>query len=215
MKNAFLFLLALVLAVPLIPFAIFGEVDGMKWIEGTSGIVMFLYGAALLASDILLPLPSSLIAVFLGAKLGLASGALAIFLGLMTGSLIGYGMGWTVGRKVMDRMISRQSQEVYIRMESRVSYWALALCRSVPLLAEASVIAAGVARLEVRKTIPMLIMSNLCLAILYSAFGYYGNQQSSPWLLFAGGILVPGCGVLVLLLIFGKSFFRRPTPDHV
>lgn len=215
MKNAFLFLLALVLAVPLIPFALFGEVDGMKWIEGTSGIVMFVYGAALLAGDIILPLPSSLIAVFLGAKLGLASGALSIFLGLMAGSLIGYAMGWTVGRKVMDRMISKQSQEVYTRMESRLSYWALALCRSVPLLAEASVIAAGVARLDVRKTLPMLIMSNLGLAILYSTFGFFGNQQSSPWLLFAGGILVPGCGVLVLLLIFGKSFFRRPSPDHV
>lgn len=214
MKNSFLLLLALVLAVPLVPFVLIGEIDVMKWIEGSSGIITFIYGALLLASDIFLPLPSSLIAVFLGAKLGLAYGAIAVFLGLMGGSLIGYGMGWTFGRKVMDKMISRSNQEVYTMMGNRIGYWALALCRSVPMLAEASVIAAGVARLEVKKTMPLLVMSNLGLAILYSTFGFFGNQQFSPWLLFAGGVLIPACGVLILLLIFGKTLFR-PTPDHI
>lgn len=213
-KSLFLFF-SIMLVIPLIPFAIFGELDGIRWIEGTSGWITFLYGIILLASDIVLPLPSSLIAVFLGAKLGWLAGSAAIFLGLMSGSLIGFGMGWVVGRKVLDRMISERGQELYTRLEHRMSYWALALCRSVPMLAEASVIAAGVAKLDIKKTLPMLLMSNLCLAILYSLFGFYGDQHASPMLLFAGGILVPACGMLVLLVLFGKSMFSRPSPDRI
>lgn len=215
MKKPLLILLAFVLAIPLIPFAIFGEMDGIKWIDGSTGWISFLYGIVLLTSDIVLPLPSSLIAVFLGAKLGLILGGLSIFIGLMTGSWIGYMMGRSVGRKLLDRMISQRGQELYARLENRMSYWAIAVCRSVPMLAEASVIAAGVAQLDIRKTLPMLMISNFGLAVLYSGFGYYGGQQSSPLLLFAGGILVPAGGMLILIIIFGKSLFRRPTPDRI
>lgn len=215
MKKPFFLLLAFVLAVPLVPFIVIGEMPGMEWIQGNSETLTFLYGSGLLASDIVLPLPSSIIAVFLGAKLGWAAGTLSIFLGLMIGALIGYAMGWYIGRPVMDKMVSRQSQEVYARMEHQMSYWALGLTRSIPILAEASVLAAGVARLDIKKIIPMLIVSNLGLAMLYSAFGFYGTQQSSPLLLFAGGILVPACGILILFILFGKTLFRRTSPDHL
>lgn len=215
MRKSILVFFSLMLAVPLIPFVVWGEIDGMKWMEGTTGWITFIYGILLLALDILLPLPSSLIAVFLGAHLGILLGGLSVFIGLMTGSLIGFGMGWVIGRSILDRMISKQGQQLYDRLEHRMSYWALVLCRAVPILAEASVIAAGVARLEVRKTLPMLVMSNLGLALLYSAFGYYGEQQASPLLLLAGGIVVPACGMLILLVLFGKSLFSRPTPDRI
>lgn len=215
MKKPLILLLAIVLAVPLIPFIAIGELPGMEWIEGNHTILTFLYGAGLLSADIVLPLPSSIIAVFLGAKLGLVLGTLSNFLGLMLGSLIGYGLGWYIGRPVLDKMVSHQHQEIYAKMENQLSYWALGITRSIPILAEASVLAAGVAGLNIRKTLPMLFAANLGLAILYSAFGYFGTQQSSPLLLFAGGIIVPACGILIIFILFGKSFFRRTSPDQI
>ncbi len=214
MKKTLYFLLAFALAVPLIPFIAIGELPGMEWLEGNSTMFTFFYGAGLLSADIILPLPSSLIAVFLGAKLGWALGAISNFAGLMTGSLIGYGMGWYIGRPILDKMVSKQSQDIYEKMENQMSYWALGITRSIPILAEASVIIAGVARLNLKKIIPVLIVSNLFLAMLYSAFGFYGIEQSSPTLLFLGGIIVPACGILILFVLFRKSFFQSTSPNR-
>ena len=112
-------------------------------------------------------------------------------------------------------MTSQRSQEIYEKIEHRFSYWALVISRSIPLLAEASVLAAGVARLEMKKTFPLLAVANLGLAILYSACGFFSTLNTSPFLLFAGGIAVPACGMLILFLFFGKSLYRRPSPDQV
>lgn len=210
MKKTLFILLAFALAVPLVPFITIGELPGLEWLEGNSDTFTFFYGAGLLSADIILPLPSSLIAVFLGAKLGWAYGTLSNFTGLMTGSLIGYGMGWYIGRPILNKMVSQQSQEIYAKMENQMSYWALGITRSIPILAEASLLIAGVARLDLKKTIPVLIISNLLLAALYSVFGFFGAEQSSPTLLFLGGIIVPACGILVLLF-FRKSFFQSTS----
>ncbi len=49
-----------------------------------------LMGSGLLASDILLPIPSSIVGTLLGARLGFWAGLIAIWTGLMAGNILGY-----------------------------------------------------------------------------------------------------------------------------
>ena len=96
--------LALLVAI-LVPFLLFGE-DLEAW-AGTllrpsaspvaAASVVFL----LLAADIVLPLPSSLIATAAGAQLGWGLGTVTVFAGLTAGHATGYALGHVAGRRAM------------------------------------------------------------------------------------------------------------------
>ena len=90
LRVAFVILLAL--AVPLIPFAIIGELPGERWLSARddNALQFALTGSALLAADVLLPIPSSIVGSLLGARLGFWWGFAACFVGLMTGQLGAY-----------------------------------------------------------------------------------------------------------------------------
>jgi 3-dehydroquinate synthase len=187
-----------VLAVPLIPFGIFGELPGQSWVEHPSSIYVFFVGIVVLGSDVFLPIPSSLIAVFLGARLGIGLGSLAIMLGLMLGSLIGYYTGLYFGFPLVNKYVSVKERELIGKLGNKYSYLALAMLRAVPVLAEASVLAAGAARLKFRPVLLTLVLANLCLALLYAAFGTLSQHSSSPAFLFWSGVILPASGILIL-----------------
>ena len=85
-------IIIIALAVPIIPFAIIGEMPGEKWLSASDdGAWLFaLTGSSLLVLDIALPLPSSIIGTLLGARLGLVPGFFTILLGLTAGHSLGY-----------------------------------------------------------------------------------------------------------------------------
>jgi uncharacterized membrane protein YdjX (TVP38/TMEM64 family) len=125
------------LAVPLIPFAVTGELPGERWLSASGGddLRFALTGAALLAADVLLPVPSSVLGTLLGARLGFLPGLLATFIGLCTGHVLAY---------VASRWLVRGRLGA---MPEGPTAWAVFLSRPVPVLAEAIAIAAGAARL--------------------------------------------------------------------
>ena len=83
------------LLIPIVPFLIIGEIPGEKWLSRAddNAFIFGLTGASLLTSDIFLPIPSSIIGTFLGARLGILSGWAWIWSGLMVGNLIGFAAG--------------------------------------------------------------------------------------------------------------------------
>ena len=78
-----LYVLALAALVPLVPFAVVGELPGERWLVASSGDALRFgaTGALLLAADVLLPIPSSVIGALLGGRLGFAGGFAFGFLG--------------------------------------------------------------------------------------------------------------------------------------
>ncbi|MCI0528343.1 MAG: VTT domain-containing protein, partial [Nitrospira sp.] len=186
---------------PLIPFALLGELPGESWLNHPSSVYVFFMGIALLSSDIFLPIPSSLISVFLGARLGLWGGALAILLGLNLGIALGYYAGWYFGYPLVRRYASETQREIINHLENRFSYLALAMLRVVPVLAEASVLGAGAARFKPRPVFLTLLISNLSLALLYASIGSVSQGISSPALLFLGGIGIPTASVLIVYAV--------------
>lgn len=191
-----------ILAVPLLPFAIFGELSGDDWIGDASRTYVFCVGILLLASDTFLPIPSSLVAISMGVKLGFGFGSVAIALGLNLGTMVGYYSGWILGYPIVKRYASKTQRDYIKRFENRLGYALLVVLRSVPVLSETSVLAAGAARWTPKKTLVILFITNICLSCVYAWFGSFAFLYDSPEYLIAGGIGVPAVGVLVVVLLY-------------
>ena len=97
-----LILLALVLAVPIIPFLLFGpslEEQITGWLDASlspGALAALIVG--LLAADILLPVPSSVVSTFAGSALGFAAGTAASWLGMTAGALLAFVLARLFGR---------------------------------------------------------------------------------------------------------------------
>ena len=149
-----------------------------------------------------MPVPSSLIAVFLAAKLGFILGTLVITSGLTLSSVIGYYAGWYLGYPLVKRQVSEKQRKIVHSFENKYGYLSLAILRSVPVLSEASVLGAGTARMKFRPVFLTLSIANFSLALLYAFLGSASQKTaSSTWLIW-GGIFVPALGIVVTYLIY-------------
>ena len=70
-------IIAAALCIPLVPFFIIGEMPGERWLSAADehAGLFALAGAGLLAIDVLLPVPSSIVGTMLGARLGFLPGS--------------------------------------------------------------------------------------------------------------------------------------------
>jgi uncharacterized membrane protein YdjX (TVP38/TMEM64 family) len=158
---------------------------------------------ALLALDVFLPVPSSIVATGAGVLLGLWQGTAVVWAGLMAGCLLGYGVGirgagaarWIVGPGSLARA------ETLMR---RYGDLAIVLCRPVPVLAEASVVFAGLVRAPFARFAGLTATSNLGIAIAYAAFGAFSMRLDSFLVAFVGALLLPGIALGISRLVFGR-----------
>ncbi len=124
--------LVAVVLLPVIPFVVVGELPGDEWLEQQEGrFSLGVVGAALLAADVFLPIPSTVVGTVLGARLGFVQGSLWAWFGLVAGNLLGYG----AGRAAL--------KQVGMELPSWQTALALFVSRPIPILAEAVAIAAG------------------------------------------------------------------------
>jgi len=156
--------------------------------------------AGLLAADVVLPVPSSLVSTACGVLLGLWGGALVSWLGMTAGSVAGYWLGSKVGRRAAERLVRRQDLERVGRAAARFGDWVIILFRAVPVLAEASVVFAGALRMPRARFLVLSGLSNLGISLAYAAVGAFSVKVESFLLAFGGAILVPLAAMLVAML---------------
>ncbi|MBT6051344.1 MAG: hypothetical protein HOG49_31470, partial [Candidatus Scalindua sp.] len=149
------------LLIPIVPFLIIGEIPGEKWLSRAddNAFIFGLTGASLLTSDILLPIPSSIIGTFLGARLGILSGWVWIWSGLMVGNLIGFAAG-----KYLLKSIK-------IDVSKTPTQVSLFLSRPVPVFAEAAAITAGAANTSIKQFLIACAAGNAIYAGVLSTNG--------------------------------------------
>ncbi|MGI5868468.1 MAG: VTT domain-containing protein [Kiritimatiellia bacterium] len=188
----FLFVSALII----IPFLIWGDAI-TDWFDRQmlhaaghpvrSAAVLF----GLLASDILLPVPSSLASTCCGMALGLGWGFVVSFLAMNTSAAIGYLLGrfctgWAA------KAIGERDMAALKRFIGANARWWLLLLRPVPVLAEASVLFAGIARLPPRRATVELLLGNAVVSAVYAAVGAWGRTADSMLPAFAATLAVSG-----------------------
>ncbi len=209
-----LLLLLAVLAAIVVPFLLFGDTleahaARLAGQAGNNRPVTALLLALLLATDILLPIPSSLVSTACGATLGLAAGAGASFLGMSLSTAAGYALG-RYASGAAARLLGPRERERLAVFQRRHGAWMLLALRPVPVLAEASVLFSGLSR---QPPVPVLLaasLGNAAVSLVYAAVGSWGQRTDAT--LAAFGVVIALTGVLMLALNRCRPEAPRPRP---
>ena len=130
-----------------------------------------------LAVDIVLPIPSSVLLTFAGRYFGGWGGAAIGWTGLNLSAAIGFWASRRFGQPMVDRFSSQEDLEDFQWLDETAGWWSLVACRPLPILAEASVIFAGLSKIPTRQFWPPVIFSNGVIALLYGLLGEYADKQ--------------------------------------
>ena len=175
MMIRWLALACVVLAAILVPFALLQEPITQwtqEWLARPQAPWVLGVGiAALLASDVLLPVPSSLVSVGAGALLGFGGGAFASAAGMTLGCIFGYWVGRRGARHPAEKLLGHGEMAKLERAHLRWGEWMVLLMRPVPVLAEASVVFAGMGSMRFSRFLAMTTLANVAISAAYAWMG--------------------------------------------
>jgi uncharacterized membrane protein YdjX (TVP38/TMEM64 family) len=146
----------------------------------------------LLVLDILLPVPSSVVSTAAGALFGWGGGCLVSWVGMMASCGIGYALGTSAGRVLARPLVGEKELRRLAGATERWGAGVVILFRAVPVLAEASVLFAGMSRMSRRQFLFLCALSNAGISLVYAGLGAYAASANSFLLAFAGALLLPG-----------------------
>ena len=179
MHTATRLILVILLAIliPVIPFLVIGELPGERWLSATdeNALLFGLTGMGLLVSDVLLPIPSSIVGSMLGARLGFLPGWAWCWSGLVIGNIIGYLMGRL--------LFSRFAPEI----PTTPTLLVLFASRPVPVLAEAVTFTAGAEKMGFLPFLWVCVAGNGIYALALTGNG----AALLPEALTGPGLIIP------------------------
>lgn len=153
-----------------LPFIFFGESFVMPLMEGLKNktVWLVLLAIALLASDAVLPVPSAWVIIFLAQQTGIAAGIIGGSVGLAVGVIVS---AW-VGKAAVGRAAPKffPAAELARLRESiqRHTTITLACMRSVPVLAETSVMIAAAAGVSISRIFWSTLLPNIAISVIYA-----------------------------------------------
>lgn len=191
----------ILLALVLVPFAAFGTALEARLLAalavvGEHRAAAYTTIVAMLVVDVLLPVPSSVVSTTAGAVLGFWGGLSAIWFGMSLGSLFGYALG-RGGGPALRRLVGAEDLERARSLLDRRGAVILVIARGVPVLAEATVLVAGAARMRLPVFLAMTMAANLAVALAYAAVGALALSAGSFFLFFFGLATVPAASWLL------------------
>ena len=198
---------AILIGLVLIPFFLFeSEFNAFAARMTGTGTAAWLAGLSifgLLALDVVLPVPSSIVSTAAGVLLGVWLGAAVVWAGMMVACLLGYGLG-AKAAGAAHRFVGEDGLRRAESLMRRYGDYTIILCRPVPVLAEASVIFAGLVGAPLGRFVVLSVLSNLGIALGYAAFGAYSMRIDSFLAAFLGALLLPGLAILIARFTFNK-----------
>jgi uncharacterized membrane protein YdjX (TVP38/TMEM64 family) len=195
-NRALILLILVVLAGIIVPFVLWGALfdetlsleGARKWMEGYGGWA-WAAGIVLLVSDIVLPVPSTVVMSALGWMYGWWLGGLICVAGSMLAGIIAHAacrwLGRGAARWIAGEEGLRRGEEIF---EQRGG-WLVALSRWMPVLPEAVACLAGLSRMKWRVFLPALACGSVPLGFAFAAIGHLG--QSEPGWAIALSCIVP------------------------
>lgn len=161
---------AFVITLVSIPFAIFGQEFALPLLESRQqqlGALTFM-AIVLLTCDSVAPVPATLVIMYLAAKagwlLGIVGGTVGLSLGVLAAAWFGRG---AVGRLAPKFISDAELARLRASLQTRLAI-TLACLRSVPVLAETSVIVAAAAGVPVGRIFRVTLVPNFIVAVIYS-----------------------------------------------
>lgn len=166
----FVLLVVAIIAIVSTPFVIWGDAFVLPLLESQmhrTGLLIVI-AIVLLAADSVAPVPATLVIMFLAAKGGFIAGVIGGTVGMAAGVLTA---AW-FGRTAVGRLAPKFFPETELgRMRAglqRNLALTLACWRSVPVLAETSVILAAAAGIPIRRIFWVTLLPNFVISVIYS-----------------------------------------------
>ncbi|HEX9905327.1 MAG TPA: VTT domain-containing protein [Propylenella sp.] len=175
--------LALAILVAL-PFLIWGDAFEdmlgrdrlVAWLDGHRGTA-WLAAIGLLVSDLLLPIPNTMVMAALGVLYGpLLGGAVAVVGNALSG-LVGYGLCRRYGRPAAIRLLGERDLAAGEALFARSGGWMVAASRWLPVLPEVIACMAGLARMPFRAFLVALLCGALPLGFVVAWLGHAGADR--------------------------------------
>lgn len=190
-----LLIVCLALLVPVVPFLIFGDAIEQRvesWLSPPPpDWQLALLTVGVLSTDILLPVPSSLVSTLAGAQLGVAAATGASWLGMTLSAALGFALAHKFGRPIALRYCRPDDLAQLDRFGGRYGAWTIVATRALPVLAEAAVFVVGLSRLSWRQFLPAMMLSNLGIALAYALLGHFARSQGALALALVASIALP------------------------
>lgn len=198
-----------VLAIPIVPFLLFGE-RVEPWLaawrdDPPTRPVVAAAVVLLLATDVFLPIPSSVVSTLAGSQLGTWGGTVATWLGMSLGAVIGFAVARQFGPRMVGWLTRPDDLRRTATLVDRFGPLLLVFGRGVPVLAEATVLLFGMHGLSWRRFLPPVLLANLGLALAYSLFGELAERYHSLPLALAVAIALP------VLMVAAFRVWTRPA----
>ncbi|HUQ89651.1 MAG TPA: VTT domain-containing protein [Vicinamibacterales bacterium] len=154
----------------------------------------------LLAADIFIPVPSSIVMILSGAAFGVVWGSLLAFVGSIGGEWLGFELARTYGTSLSTRFIGDAAERQRLN-DALMTHGAAAIVvtRALPVVMETMSIVAGLSPMR-RST--FLIASTIGTAPIVVVYAYAGAKSRET------GSLVPAIVILMAVAATGWIWYR-------
>jgi uncharacterized membrane protein YdjX (TVP38/TMEM64 family) len=156
-------------------------------------------GIGLLAADLVLPVPGTIVMSALGLIYGAFLGGLIAAAGSILAGLSGYGVGRLVGEKTARKLLGDRDFEKGKLLFARGGGSVIALSRAIPILPEALSCTAGLVRMPFHSFLASLACGSIPVGFLFAWIGAVGRDAPAWAIAFS-------IGVPVLLWLLARRF---------
>jgi uncharacterized membrane protein YdjX (TVP38/TMEM64 family) len=204
MKRPVLLMLAIagmVIASKVLVENVFGvdlEPFVTAWLEapGAGGAALIV---GLLAADVFLPVPSSIIMVLSGAAFGVFWGSVFALIGSVLGEWLGFELVRRLGRRATQRLASDEEFVQMNRFFEQHGALAVIVTRPLPVVMETMSLVAGLSQMSRRVFLLASIVGTAPIVVVYAYAGAVSRQV---------GNLLPAAVILVAVAAAGWLWLR-------
>lgn len=200
--------------IVLVTFAIWGDgfenqftIEGsLQWL-GNYGKWAWLAAMILLAADLFLPIPSTVVFTALGILYGPVWGGLIGTAGFTLGGCIAYGLCLAFGERLAISLLGKRDYDRGRTLfSSRSGGWIVVLSRWLPVLPEVISCMAGLARMPPPRFLGALLCGSAPISFGFAVLGHAGKDQ--PLIpIFASIVIAP-----LLWFAAGKWLLKHEKP---
>ena len=174
------------------------EALASRWLShaglGTAALI-----AALLAADVALPIPSSLVMVLSGAAFGVTWGSLVALVGSISGEWIGFELVRRYGRGVSRGIVGAEEFERFSAFFDKHGILAVMLTRPLPVVMETMSLVAGLSTMSRTAFLVASLAGTAPIVVIYAYAGAVSRQVDS---------IVPAVVILVAVTACGYAWYR-------
>jgi len=165
-----------------------------------SAVVMI----SLLAADLFLPIPSSLIMMLSGAAFGVLWGSVFSLVGSIGGEWLGFELVRRDGRRASSKMVGDDELERLSRVFARHGTAVVVVTRALPVVMETMSVVAGLSKMKRSTFLIASLLGTAPIVVVYAYAGAISRQTGS---------LVPALIMLIAVAGLGWIVYRARISD--